>query len=54
MNTCLDYRVLPLLSQSEGSSSKAPYVWDIDGKSLGRWPTNLARVPGGDQGDRRR
>ena len=36
-------------SAAAGSPSKAPYVWDINGKSLGRWPTNFNLVPNGDQ-----
>jgi hypothetical protein len=49
MNVCLDYRIPPLFGGST-VGSKAPYVWDIGGKSLGRWPTNLNLVPNGDQG----
>ena len=29
------------------AESYAPYVWESDGSSLGRWPTNLDSVPGG-------
>ena len=28
--------------------SNAPYVWNANGESLGRWPTNLESIPGGD------
>jgi hypothetical protein len=32
-----------------GTTSNAPYVWDASsGASLGRWPSNLSEVPGGE------
>jgi hypothetical protein len=49
MDICLDYRTVPPLSNG-GTGSNAPYIWDIQGRSLGRWPTNLDLVPNGDQG----
>jgi hypothetical protein len=47
MDTCIDYRVEGVFGG--GTKSNAPYVWDTDGNSLGRWPTNLRFVPGADQ-----
>ena len=29
--------------------SRAPYVWDANGNSLGRWPANLAEIAHGDE-----
>jgi hypothetical protein len=50
METCIDYKVRPLLGATpediEGVS-RAPYVWDSEGNSLGRWPTNLSEVQDG-------
>jgi hypothetical protein len=52
MDTCLDYRPkeeLALFGGDQPPGSRAPYVWDISGKSLGRWPTNLNTVPDGEK-----
>jgi hypothetical protein len=46
MSKCIDYRTG---ASAQYPGSTAPYVWDVSGKSLGRWPTNLAVVPGGDR-----
>jgi hypothetical protein len=48
MDVCMDYQIeLPF--GFGGTFSYAPFVWDAEGGSLGRWPTNLALVPNGDQ-----
>ena len=48
MDVCIDYQIeLPF--GFGGTFSYAPFVWDSEGRSLGRWPTNLALVPNGDQ-----
>jgi hypothetical protein len=46
LSKCIDYAVTSL---GRGHGSLEPYVWDVSGKSLGRWPTNLASVPGGER-----
>ena len=50
MAVCIDYRVPELLLQTDPNfkGSHAPYVWDFEGNSLGRWPTNLGVVKGGE------
>jgi len=51
MATCIDYRVPELLLNTDPDfkGSHAPYVWDFEGNSLGRWPTNLGVVQGGEE-----
>ncbi len=48
--TCIDYKVPEILGNSDPNfkGSHAPYVWDFEGNSLGRWPTNLGVVKGGE------
>jgi hypothetical protein len=46
LTTCIDYRVDP---EEFAIRSRAPSVWDVSGKSLGRWPTNLEEVAGGEE-----
>ena len=50
MAVCIDYRVPELLLNTDPNfkGSHAPYVWDFEGNSLGRWPTNLGVVNGGE------
>ena len=46
MDICIDYHLRELFEPSGATStaSRAPYVWDSEGHSLGRWPTNLSVV----------
>ncbi len=48
MDECIDYR-LPGLFGGGGIPSQAPYLYDVNGKSLGRLPTNFDLVPNADQ-----
>ena len=44
MKICIDYKTGPALGSTEEDVegvSRAPYVWDPEGHSLGRWPTNV-------------
>ena len=52
MNKCIDYQTNILTNTP---ASEAPFVWNVDGTGLGRWPTNLSVVPGGSEyiGDKR-
>jgi hypothetical protein len=47
MSICIDLNLRDL--QNGGHPDPDPYVWDISGKSLGRWPTNLSIVPNAEQ-----
>ncbi len=50
MKTCIDYKTRPALGATEEDVegvSRAPYVWDAEGNSLGRWPTNVNVVKNG-------
>ena len=50
MNICIDYHLrepFPLAPDPTDLLSNAPYVWDPEGDSLGRWPTNLQVVKEG-------
>jgi hypothetical protein len=48
MDTCIDYRVRDLFfGGNPDPTSRAPFVWDAEGHSLGRWPTNVNVVPEG-------
>jgi hypothetical protein len=51
MDVCIDYRVPEILLKTDPNfkGSAAPYVWDWEGHSLGRWPTNLGVVKNGDE-----
>lgn len=51
LSKCIDYRpqyTSPFINEHV-PGSQAPYVWDISGKSLGRWPTNFGTIPGADE-----
>jgi hypothetical protein len=48
MNLCLDYRAPAPFGQG-GTGSGAPYLWDINGRSLGRLPTNFDFVANADK-----
>jgi hypothetical protein len=51
MDLCIDYRLrepFGIGNDPNETASNAPYVWDEEGNSLGRWPTNLGVVKGGD------
>jgi hypothetical protein len=52
MDKCIDYQTSFLTNTP---SSEAPFVWNVDGSALGRWPTNLDVVPHGTEyiGDKR-
>jgi hypothetical protein len=47
MAECIDYQN-EFQTEGHQPSSEAPFVWDVSGESLGRWPTNLSIVPGGE------
>ena len=50
MKTCIDYKTRPALGSTEEDVkgvSRSPYVWDPEGNSLGRWPTNVNVVKDG-------
>jgi hypothetical protein len=51
MDTCIDYHMQePLCCLGNDPNdviSNAPYVWDSEGNSLGRWPTNVKVVKNG-------
>src|SRR4029078_13591344 len=50
MDICIDYHLrepFPLAPDPTDLLSNAPYVWDPEGHSLGRWPTNLQVVKEG-------
>jgi hypothetical protein len=50
MDICIDYHLrepFGLAPDPNDVVSNAPYVWDSEGHSLGRWPTNLGVVKGG-------
>ena len=51
MDVCIDYRVPEILLNTDPNfkGSGAPYVWDWEGNSLGRWPTNVGVVKDGEQ-----
>jgi hypothetical protein len=51
MDVCIDYRVPEILLETDPNfkGSAAPYVWDWEGNSLGRWPTNLGVVKNGEE-----
>jgi hypothetical protein len=47
MEICIDYHLKELFNLSNDPKdrpSSAPYVWDSEGHSLGRWPTNMSVV----------
>jgi len=44
---CLDYKIAVQLNAGTGKQP-FPYVWDANGKFLGRWPTNYSVVPEAD------
>ena len=49
MDICIDYDLPSFLGPDPNDKgSNAPYVWDSQGKSLGRWPTNLGLVKNGE------
>lgn len=43
LDTCIDYNLGDLQYGAEPDPN--PYAWDVSGRSLGRWPTDLAIVP---------
>jgi hypothetical protein len=47
METCIDYRAAALFLSDPDQASNAPFVWDSEGHSLGRWPTNVNTIPEG-------
>ncbi|HEY1354789.1 MAG TPA: fibronectin type III domain-containing protein [Solirubrobacterales bacterium] len=50
MKICIDYKTRPAIGATEEDLegvSRAPYVWDQEGNSLGRWPTNVNVVKNG-------
>lgn len=48
MEICIDYRVRPIFGGPPvDPTSRAPFVWDSEGHSLGRWPTNVNVVKNG-------
>jgi hypothetical protein len=53
MSTCIDYHLQEplccLTNDPNDVLSNAPYVWDAEGHSLGRWPTNLKVVKNGER-----
>jgi len=48
MDKCIDYPMTFALSIYPPTTAPFPSVWDISGRFLGRWPTNLEIVPGAD------
>jgi hypothetical protein len=50
MKTCIDYKTRVAINPTEDEIqgvSRSPYVWDSEGNSLGRWPTNVNVVKNG-------
>jgi hypothetical protein len=48
MDTCMDSEFGDLFGgEEEPRVNHAPHIWDVSGKFLGRWPTNLDVVEGG-------
>ncbi len=54
LDRCIDYQN-EFQSEGHQPSSEAPFVWDVNGEGLGRWPTNLSVVSNGESyvGDKR-
>jgi hypothetical protein len=52
MDTCVNYDIAdPLELSAEDTGSNAPHVFDANGNSaeIGRFPTNVAKIPGGEE-----
>jgi hypothetical protein len=50
MDVCMDYDNVPIFGMPIPPGqyiSNSPYVWDAEGHSLGRWPTNVGVVKDG-------